>query len=224
MPILRHPDNTNLSLHYESTFEGLPVMVEKGPFITECLTALKRVIDLALREYPRLLAFRVDLRLPTGIRLPEYAYTNEVISRFLASFKAKIEHNRSKAREQNRYAHGCKVRYFWVRERGQGQTYHYHLLILLNRDAYYTIGRLQSEADNMISRMVEAWASALGLSVDQVKGLVNIPDNAIYRVDQSIRAGRVDELPELFRRASYLCKAVSKTYGDRQRSYGYSRG
>jgi len=224
MPILRHPDNTNLSLHYESTFEGLPVMVEKGPFIAEYLTALKRVIDLALREYPRLLAFRVDLRLPTGIRLPDYAYRNGVISRFIESFKAKIEHNRSKAREQNKYAHACKVRYFWVRERGQGQTYHYHLLILLNRDAYYTIGRLQSEADNMISRMEEAWASALGLSVDQVEGLVNIPDRAVYRIDRNVRAGSGNALSELFYRASYLCKTATKAYGHNQHSYGYSRG
>ncbi|HCG1237450.1 TPA: inovirus Gp2 family protein, partial [Pseudomonas aeruginosa] len=32
---LRHPDNTNLSLHYGDTFEGFPVMIEKGPFIRE---------------------------------------------------------------------------------------------------------------------------------------------------------------------------------------------
>lgn len=29
--MLRHPHNTNLHLHHDDTFEGLPVMVEKGP-------------------------------------------------------------------------------------------------------------------------------------------------------------------------------------------------
>ena len=106
--MLRHPDNTNLHLHREDTFEGLPVMVEKGPFVRQYLSRLKRTIDLALSQYSRVLAFRVDLRLPLGVDLPEYAYTNEVISRFVASFSAKIEHNRDKARERSLYAHDCK--------------------------------------------------------------------------------------------------------------------
>ncbi len=80
----RHPDNTNLHLHREDTFEGLPVMVEKGPFVRQYLSRLKRTIDLALSQYSRVLAFRVDLRLPLGVDLPEYAYTNEGRSRFVA--------------------------------------------------------------------------------------------------------------------------------------------
>ena len=222
--MLRHPDNTNLRLHHDDTFEGLPVMVEKGPFVRQYLSRLKRTIDLALEQYSRVLAYRVDLRLPGGIDLPDHAYTNEVITRFIESFKAKIEHNRDKARERNLYAHDCKVRYVWAREVGHGNRPHYHLLILLNRDAYYTVGRLRSEADNMISRMQEAWASALGLADNQVDGLVEIPRNAEYRVDRYVRAGDEDVLPDLFYRASYLCKSATKSYGDRQRSFGASKG
>ncbi|MDV6623973.1 inovirus Gp2 family protein [Pseudomonas aeruginosa] len=73
---LRHPANTNLHLYYEDTFEGFPLMRDKGPFIREYLSDLKRTIELALAEHPRVLAFRVDLRLPQGIELPDYAYTN----------------------------------------------------------------------------------------------------------------------------------------------------
>lgn len=58
------------------------------------------------------------------------------------------------------------------------------MLILLNRDAYYTVGRLRSDRVNNIRRMEEAWATALGLSVDQVGGLMHIPENAEYRVDR----------------------------------------
>ena len=54
--MLRHPDNTNLHLHREDTFEGLPVMVEKGPFVRQYLSRLKRTIDLALSQYSRVLA------------------------------------------------------------------------------------------------------------------------------------------------------------------------
>jgi len=97
---LRHPDNNNLHLHYGEAFEGLPVMVDKGPFIQEYLSDLKHTIDLAMAEYPRVLAFRVDLRLPQGIDLPEYAYTNQVISRFIDSFNAKIKCHRGQLREK----------------------------------------------------------------------------------------------------------------------------
>ncbi|UBM27059.1 inovirus Gp2 family protein [Pseudomonas sp. p1(2021b)] len=110
------------------------------------------------------------------------------------------------------------------REVPQGGRPHYHVLILLNRDAYYTVGRLGSERVNMISRMEESWASALGVSIEQVRGQMHIPDNAEYRVDREIRCGKVDELPALFYRASYLCKKATKSYGDRQRVFDTSRG
>lgn len=216
---LRHPDNPNLRLHYDETFAGLPLMITAGPFIREYLSDLKYTIELALAEYPRLLAFRVDLRLPRGIDLPDYAYTNQVISRFFESFTKKIQYHQKKVGER-----GCKVRYVWCREVPQGGRPHYHVLILLNRDTYYTVERLGSERVNMISRMEESWASALGISVEQVRGRVHIPENAEYRVDREIRRGKVDELPALFYRASYLCKKATKSYGDRQRGYGTSRG
>lgn len=229
---LRHPDNNNLHLHYADTFEGLPLMINKGPFIREYLSDLKRTIELVLAEYSRVLAFRVDLRLPHGIDLNDHTYTNQVISRFFESFSKKIRYHQEKIAERG-YARGCKVRYVWSRETPQGGRPHYHLLILLNRDAYYTIGQLCSERVNMISRMEESWAGALDLSVDQVSGLVNIPDNETYRVDRNPRVRKVagsarkvlvDELPALFYRASYLCKVATKSYGDRQRGFDTSRG
>lgn len=122
------------------------------------------------------------------------------------------------------YSRGCKVRYVWSREIGLGGRQHYHLLILLNRDAYYTIGRLGSDRVNMISRIEESWAGALGLPVDLMTGLVHIPKNAEYLIDRAKRQGKGDELDDLFYRASYLCKKAIKSYGDRQRGFGTSRG
>lgn len=222
--LLRHPSNSNLSLHRGESFEGLPVMIDKGPFIREYLADLKHTIELAMAEYPRVLAFRVDLRLPQGIDLPGYASTNLVISRFFESFTRKICYHQDKVRERDGYARGCKVRYVWTREIGQEGKPHYHLLILLNRDAYYTVGRLGSERVNMISRIEASWASALGLSASQIRGLVHIPERAEYRIDREVRRGDVGKLPEMFYRASYLCKVATKAYGDRQRGFGTSKG
>jgi hypothetical protein len=220
---LRHPANTNLHLYYDDTFEGFRLMRDKGPFIREYLLDLKHTVALALAEHPRVLAFRVDLRLPQSIELPRYAYTNQIISRFFESFTKKIQYHQERVAERG-YSRGCKVRYVWSREIGQEGRQHYHLLILMNRDAYYTIGRLGSDRVNMIRRIEESWARALGLPVDLVRGLVHIPKGAEYRVDREIRRDETDELPELFYRASYLCKVATKSYGDRQRGFGTSRG
>ncbi|WP_244185521.1 inovirus Gp2 family protein [Ectopseudomonas oleovorans] len=210
-------------MHYDDTFEGFHLMSEKGPFIREHLSDLKHTIELTLAEYPRVLAFRVDLRLPQGVELPDYAYTNQVISRFFESFTKKIKYHQERVAEHG-YSRGCKVRYVWSREIGQGGRQHYHLLILLNRDAYYTLGRLGSERVNMISRIQTSWAGALGLPADQVRGLVHIPKDAEYRIDREVRRDGNDELPALFYRASYLCKTATKSYGDRQRSFDSSSG
>jgi len=221
--LLRHPANTNLHLHYDDTFESFRLMRDKGPFIREYLSDLKHTIELALAEYPRVLAFRVDLRLPQGAELPDYAYTNQVISRFFESFTKKIQYHQERVAERG-YSRGCKVRYVWSREIGQGGRQHYHLLILLNRDAYYTVGRLGADRVNMISRIEESWAGALGLPVDLMRGLVHIPKNAEYLIDRVNRRRKGDELTDLFYRASYLCKVATKSYGDRQRGFGTSRG
>lgn len=216
---VRHPDNNNLRLHYDKIYEGLPLMFDKGPFVREYLANLKRTIDSAMEEYARVLAFRVDLRLPQ-----DSTYTNRVISRFTESFTRKIRYDQDRLRKRGRYARDCNVRYVWAREMGESGRQHYHVVILLNRDAYYTVGRLGSERVNMISRMEESWASSLGISDKQVKGLVHIPENAEYRVDRNVHPDDEDELPELFHRASYLCKAATKSYKGRQRGFGTSRG
>lgn len=216
--MLRHPDNTNLTIHYADTFQGLPVMADKGPFFSNYLARLKLTIERSLAQYSRVLAFRVDLRLPTTAQLPDYAYTNEVISLFLESFKAKIKHNREMARKTNPYAHNSNVRYVWAREQGQGGRPHYHLVILLNQDAFYTVGKLDSDKVNMFHRLEEAWASALRLQVHEVSGLVELPRNATYRLR------RDDETyQELFKRASYLCKTATKAFGDGCHGFDTSR-
>ena len=217
--MIRHPDNSNLSLHIDHTYKGLPVQVEKGPFIRKYLANLLVTINRSLTHYPRVFAFRVDLRLPAVGSRPEYLCSNEVIERFFASLKAKIRHNRDMARLVNKCTHDSQVRYVWVRELGQQGRPHYHVLILLNRDAFCSLGSFTSGKDNMFNRLQEAWASALCLSEEAVKGLVEVPRNPCYYLDREGGEG----LAALFFRASYLCKAATKGYGDGQHAFGCSR-
>ena len=215
----RHPDNTNLTLHCEGSYQGLVVQVDKGPFIKEYLNRLHQTVSRALNQYPRVFALRFDLRLPANIQLPDYAFTNEVVDRFIESFKAKIRHNRNIARQSNPYAHDSKVRYVWAREQGQHGKPHHHLAILLNYDAFNALGKFDPGRDNMFNRLVEAWASSLGLSVETVSGLVEIPSNPYYHLHRDDLVGQA----VFFHRTSYLCKSATKVFVDGSHGFGCSR-
>jgi len=215
----RHPDNTNLSLYNESTYQGFFVQETKGPFIREYLIRPYQTIQRALLEHPRTFAFRVDLRLPFSEDTLTNPYTNEVIDRFIESFKAKIKHNRHVAKQMNAYAHDSAVRYVWAKEYGQHGLPHYHLIILLNLDAYNALGHFTLGRSNLFNRIQEAWASALGCPVEAIQGLVEIPTNPVYRVLRD----DVDSQAALFYRASYLCKMATKEYGDGAHAFGCSR-
>ncbi|MBP1146751.1 hypothetical protein JOE33_003674 [Pseudomonas sp. PvP027] len=217
--MLRHPDNTNLILHNDSDFQGWIIQKDKGPFIKQYLHRLLETVRCALNEYSRVFAFRVDLRFPTGTQSPDVVYTNEVVGDFIESFRAKIEHNRNKARQRNKHAHPSRVRYVWAREAGQHGKPHYHLVILLNRDAFNALGYYVSGRNNIFSRLQHAWANALGVALEEAVGLVHIPVNARYELDRD----KPEKQADFFYRASYLCKSATKVFGDGSHGFGASR-
>ena len=216
--MIRHSQNTNLTLYYETHYQEFPIQTNIGPLVSEYLGSLKTVIDLSLQHYGRIFAFRLDLRFPIGMH-QSHADNNLVLERFIASFKAKIRHNRNKAQEANRYAHDTIVRYAWCRELGQHGIPHYHLVVLLNNDAFCTLGKFEMDRDNLFNRVHEAWASALGLTVADVIGLVEFPENPFYRLQRT----DPNSVAEFFYRASYLCKAETKHFGNGVHGFGASR-
>jgi hypothetical protein len=216
--MIRHAQNTNLTLHYETQYQGLPVQTTRGPLVSEYLDRLKYVIDLSLQDYGRVFAFRLDLRFQEGMH-HAYIDNNLVLERFIASFKAKIRHNRNKAHEANHYAHDTTVRYVWCRELGQHDIPHYHLAILLNNDAFCTLGKFEMDRNNLFNRIHAAWASALGFTLADVIGLVEFPENPFYRLQRS----DPNSIVEFFYRASYLCKAETKHFGNGVHGFGASR-
>jgi len=215
----RHPRNSNLTLHYEGTYLGLPVQCDKGPFIREYLNRLHQTMNLAIEQYRRVFAFRFDLRLPIAWNPHNLSYENEIIDRFIESFKAKIRNNRQNAFQGNKYAHDTIVRYVWTREVGQQGRPHYHLAILLNYDAFCSLGKFSPGRDNMFNRLQDSWASALGLPVDATMGLVEIPSNPYYHMMRNDNGS----IAEFFYRASYLCKSATKVFGNGSHGFGASR-
>lgn len=211
--------NTNLTLYTDSSYEGLPVITGRGPLIKEYLSKLYETIRRALEHHPRSFAVRFDLRYPVNIPPEACGVSSDVISRFITSLKEKIQYDRYRAGKLNGTAHQSAVRYVWAKEYGEDRRPHYHVLLLLNRDAYHTLGRFKSDHENMASRIEGAWQRALGITWEQSKGLVYFPDNSEYHLIQR----NPGELAKLFFRASYLCKAETKAYMDGSHAFGCSR-
>lgn len=190
----------------------------RGPLITEYLERLYETTQLALSDHRRVFAIRFDLRFPDDYLPP--ASGSAVISRFVDSLTARIESARERSRRLNGTAHQTRVRWFWVREIGQEGRPHYHFVLLLNKDAYHTVGRFNSGRENLYSRLQSAWASALRIPFEDADGLVHVPTNPQYHLSQNDRL----EMEDYFYRVSYLCKAATKDYGSRCRAFGCSRG
>lgn len=211
--------NKNHRLYFEDAYCAMPLLSGSLPMVEEYLEALHKVIDCALDEHGRVFAFRVDLRLPDDLARDEVVAGSAVVTRFIESLKAKIRHNREIAKKNGGLVHDTRVRYFWVREIGDQGKVHYHFVVLLNGHAYNWLGNYQSAGGNMANRIWEAWASALGISLDEARTLVHFPVNPSYM----LRRDDPESVAAFFQRASYLCKARTKHYGEGHHGYGASR-
>ena len=154
---------------------------------TDYAEKLTRVIEKALAQYPRTLAVLVNTHLPndsdSDIPASVNIQTEKLMSRFIDSLKAKIKAHIHRKERSDKRCHDTRVRYFWCREIGPKSGHpHYHMLILVNKDTFHSLGRFHQEGSNLVSYIMEAWLSGLGISPDTVAdperytSLVHFPD------------------------------------------------
>lgn len=216
----RHPDNRNLQLTHDDHYQGLPLLPKHGPYIISYLDGLKSTMERAWNDHPRSLCIRFELMIPHSPVCGNEIVHEGLMKRFSASLESKIYSERVRTRKRLGSAHHSSVRVVWSLEESSRDRDHYHILILVNHDAYRGLGSLDPEAESLGNMIRAAWASALGLPYHIGYGFVTFPPNPIYRL-----RGNTDyaEFAEVFRRASYMCKVRTKVYGDRRQSFGYSR-
>lgn len=211
--------NRNLNAFTGEDFKGLPYYNERGPVVYEYLERILGVLNSSLDEHPRTLAIRIDLRYPSS-------YTNEVpdkiMSRFIKTLRSYFITDYNQKRARNVRAHRSSVRYAWCRESTAYSPEHYHLILFVNRDAYYQLGAYGSK-DNGLSAMIKrAWATALGIHVGNIGGAIHFPRNCLHHVRVNSDSFAKD-YADTFYRASYLAKLDTKSYGNRYRSFDCSR-
>ncbi|WP_223883612.1 MULTISPECIES: inovirus-type Gp2 protein [Enterobacteriaceae] len=89
------------------------------------------------------------------------------MSRFMDSLKIKAHLHRTV--RSGKRSHDTQVRYFWCRETGpQNGHAHYHMLILVNKNTFHSLGSFHRQGNNLGNYIIEAWLSGLGISPDIV--------------------------------------------------------
>ncbi len=214
----RNPFNSNLHIHQEPTYEGYQIQLEHGLVVKEYLDRVFGSMQRALDQYSRVCMIRFDLHVPTNCSNLALR-SNVLMSRFIASLRAKIIHSQNQSRRDGNRVHSTEVRFMWAREVSNLDRVHYHVAILLNHDAYRSIGKFDLQHDNMYARIHEAWGSALMLYPADLQGLIHIPINSTYMIHRE----DASSFQEAFYRASYLCKMETKDYGLGLHTFGCSR-
>lgn len=214
-----------------NTFELNELRVQErcGRLSDLYLNGIRQVIDQSLDEYNRVFAFRVDLRFPEYFSesifykalLADDCEGCKVISRFFASFKSQIEFDLRRKDRDGVRVYQCRPRYIWCKERNDAALPHYHVLILLNKDSYFTLGDFKSDK-SLAHKVRKAWRSALNLlCIEEAISLVHFPRNPTYYLNVN-SSSFVEQYKDLFYRVSYFAKFDTKHYGSRKRNFGTS--
>lgn len=219
-------------LYNEHEYNGLAINISSYPLVESYLKTIHNLIIDSTNDFKRVTAFRFELRFPKSYRQDKkYNYMRS----FWRSVDAQIRAELIRRKNRNVSVSREKLRYVWCEEKNGSSNYHYHLLLLLNKDNFRSIGdytcknRSKGKCKHIYEILMDAWARALDVEKKKAYFLVHIPDNCTYYLhrrndsDNLFSSSFRDEFEALFSRAAYLAKLKTKVYGNNRRSFGSSR-
>lgn len=202
-----------------------------GKPIDECILAcLERMLDRAFVDYRELTLIRLDLRFARAESEQDmpvcFQHTDpQVIYRFRASLKSQLKAQAARKTNERVRTYPCKLRFLWVLEQHDSVLPHYHIILVLNKDAHAFLGRVRGNQSTGLVRLIqEAWCRALGLSYDEHCTLVHIPEMACTYLSRAEVSVRSKCYWEWLHRACYLAKLYTKFTGPARRTFGASQG
>lgn len=215
--LINNPSRKNQILHTADHFNGHKVQINRGPLVHDYLLDLEDCITHALNDYSSVFVLRIDLKLPP---LEVKTRQDRLIERFTASLSSKIRFHQRRSNHEGKRTHPTKLRYVWCKETSNSDKTHFHMALLLNKQAYWRVGAYTYELDNLYSLIINAWLSALGLAPEpKHKYLVHFTKNGEY----IMRRDDKQSIDDVFHRLSYLCKLDTKPHDAYKRNFGCSR-
>ncbi|NTZ39826.1 inovirus Gp2 family protein [Enterobacter sp. JMULE2] len=196
---------------------------------------IKQTMLKALTHHSRVSLFRLDLHYPdTDIH---YVMDYEAISRFfkylneqLPAFQ-KRKLKQLKLTKPDGYIHNTKIGHNWVREYGKetyfiGKKLHYHVMLLLNADAFNSIRYNKGDTENLYTVIAKCWLKAIEVYDLKYSKLVHIPKNPVYEFNRNDLAEKgIDGIYDSMKgRLDYLIKHKGKDVFNGKRSFGCSQG
>lgn len=173
------------------------------------------VLTSAMRVYRSSFVIRLELRFPKEMPADQIP-SNKVMDRFVKSLRSKVKHQRERVSAKYGRAHPRDVRLVWVREFGpESKRPHYHLMVVVNRDAYRSLGDYKSSDDNLARCIQGAWTSALKVDYEAHRWLVSFSRRGQYHIVNG------HGYQEALKAMLYLCKEYSKVR-DGSRNIGYT--
>jgi len=197
-----------------------------GNHIVNYKDATLNVIQRAVMEHPRTLAIRVDLHDPAILDNGDtisclHDTSPNVMSRFINSLNAKIDAYQHRQRMNGKRVYPNTLRYTWVREYTQTGKRHYHMILLLNKDAFYHLGDYDVELVTLRTMIITAWCSALSIHPEVGQDLVHYADTGKSELYQRDIVSGLYPV-ELLNRINYMAKEKSKIFEDGNRNFGCS--
>ncbi|ELA7339560.1 inovirus Gp2 family protein, partial [Vibrio parahaemolyticus] len=199
---------------------------------THYLDRIILTMSKALKDYKRVHALRLDLRLPVSDSEKDILRRDEIlnntfnqkniIKRFFESLKAKIKAQEKRMKASEKRVYPCHLRYVWCRERNKSNNDHYHLVLFFNKDRYFSSGYRDNE-ESLVRLIMDAWSSALGEYVDNADRLVQLVYKGTHYLDQN-KYDFENKYQALFTRLSYFAKNRTKHYDEGKRCFGTSQG
>lgn len=211
--LLRHPDNDNLRFYRNELYNGYTIQqVQDSPQIENYLASAWRTLHHCVNQQHLTFAVRMDLHFPEAMpRLPLHD-NNEVLTRFFRYLRYELD------RVNMKYPHD--LRYIWAREQAHSDKPHYHLMLLLNKNAVDSIGYTAPGDDgsylrtNLFHRVYRAWLKAMGFDGDDPRWgqIIHVTQHPVTKRYWSAVLHRDDHMAmdDAMYMASYLCKAHSK--------------
>lgn len=201
-----------------------------GAMDERILTGLERVLDNAFADYRALSLVRIDLRfaqadsqsdMPTCFQRTD----PKAITRFTASLQSQLDAQATRKMNEKTRTYPCRLRFLWVLEQDEAPLPHYHLILVLNKDAHAYLGRVRgNQSIGLVTLIQEAWCRALGLSYDEHCTLVHVPEMALTHLSREDVQMRTWRYLNWFHRAGYLAKQKTKFQGPSRRTFGASQG